>query len=86
MIYPYEVKYNGEYYEAGEEVPIQQEQKPEELPIEEVREEKPNYTKTNINMMNKAALVQLAGAAGILGAEDKSGVELKELLIKHFGL
>ncbi len=88
MIYPYEVKFNGEYYEAGEDVPIEQEHKPEpeELPTEEIREEKPKYTKTNINMMNKAALVNLAGAVGILGAEDKSGAELKELLIKHFNL
>ena len=42
MIYPYEVKFNGEYYEAGEEVP--------EEATEENGTYSEKYTKTEINI------------------------------------
>jgi hypothetical protein len=57
--------------------------------VEEVKEElndsKPNLTRTDIARMNKAQLVTEAEKVGI-DTEDKSGAELKELLVKHYGL
>lgn len=44
------------------------------------------YTKTDINRMSKEDLVSLANEVGIIGAEDKSGSDLKKELIEKFGL
>lgn len=44
------------------------------------------YTKTDINRMSKEDLVSLASEVGIIGAEDKSGSDLKKELIEKFGL
>lgn len=51
----------------------------------EVPEEQ-QYTKTDINRMSKEDLVSLASEVGIIGAEDKSGSDLKKELIEKFGL
>lgn len=51
----------------------------------EVPEEQ-QYTKTDINRMSKEDLVSLANEVGIIGAEDKSGSDLKKELIEKFGL
>lgn len=48
--------------------------------------EENNYTKTDINRMNKEDLVSLASEVGIIDAEDKNGSELKKELIEKFGL
>lgn len=53
--------------------------------VEETPEEQ-QYTRTDINRMNKDDLVSLATAAGIEGAEDMSGSDLKKELIERFGL
>jgi hypothetical protein len=45
-----------------------------------------NYTKTDINRMSKAELLERAKATGVEGAEDMTGTELKEYLIALFGL
>lgn len=61
---------------------------PEEpLPFSDVKiEETKPYTKTDINRMSKEDLASLANDVGIVGAEDKSGSDLKKELINKFGL
>lgn len=78
MIYPYEVKFNGEYYEAGEEVP--------EEATEENGTYSEKYTKTEINKMSIAELKNLATSVGIADADKKTGSELKKMLIEFYGL
>lgn len=53
----------------------------EQLPFELTQ-----YTRTDINRMNKDDLVSLANEVGIENAEETSGSELKRLLIDKFGL
>lgn len=45
-----------------------------------------SYTKTDINRMSTAELQELAENEGIEGAHEKSGGELKKILIEHFSL
>lgn len=52
----------------------------------EEREEEQQYTKTDIQRMNKDDLVSLAKEIGIDGAEEMSGADLKKELIEEFGL
>lgn len=52
----------------------------------EEREEEQQYTKTDIQRMNKDDLVSLAIKIGIDGAEEMSGADLKRELIEEFGL
>lgn len=44
------------------------------------------YTKTEINKMNKASLQELAAENEIDGAYEMTGEELKEVLLSFFGL
>lgn len=91
MKYPYAVKHNGEYYEAGEEVEdaaVEETSLPfsdEDITFEEKPEGK-KYTKTNIMKMNKAELQKLAKNTGVEGTDEMSGTELKEYLLSVFGL
>lgn len=52
----------------------------------EKRTEDRSYTKTDINRMNKAELLEMAKEYGIGGAQDMTGAELKEYLLNAFGL
>ena len=79
MIYPYIVNKNGVWYPAGTEVP-------EDIPTQNVAEEKNQYTKTEINRMSTAELQALALENDIEGAEQMTGAELKKVLIEKFGL
>lgn len=54
-------------------------------PIETKDNETTSYSRTEINRMNKSELIDLATSEG-LDAEDKSGTELKEMLLTHFDL
>lgn len=93
-IYPYAVKFNGEYYEAWESVPEDEEMAGEEtsLPYSdseiametEVGEKK--YTKSEINHMSTAELQNLAASRGIEGAFDMTGTDLKKRLISDLNL
>ena len=62
----------------------------ENLPFSDIEfEERPKeqqYTKTDIQRMNKDDLVSLAIKIGIDGAEEMSGADLKRELIEEFGL
>ena len=79
MKYPYIVNKNGVWYPAGAEVP-------EDTPIQNVAEEKNQYTKTEINRMSTAELQALALENNIDGADEMTGAELKKVLIEKFGL
>lgn len=78
--YPYIVNYNGVWYPAGSEVPAGASF------AEEISEEQKTYTKTEINRMPASELKALAMEHGIAEAEEKSGTEIKKLLIEKFGL
>lgn len=91
-IYPYAVKYNGEYYDSGEDVPEtggdameNENPSPFSKDEEEYTEEK-QYTKTDINKMSTADLQALAAEEGIENAYGINGGELKKILIEHFEL
>lgn len=45
-----------------------------------------NYTKTDINRMSTSELQKLAAEYGVENAKEKSGGELKKLLIEKFSL
>ena len=79
MKYPYIVNKNGVWYPAGTEVP-------EDIPTQNVAEEKNQYTKTEINRMSTAELQELALENDIDGANEMTGAELKKVLIEKFGL
>lgn len=92
MVYDHMVKVNGQYYQAGEEVPEIEYAAGDEnsLPFYdeetlESRGEKP-YTKSEITRMSTAELQNLAAAEGIENAFETNGNELKKILIQHFNL
>ena len=88
MKFSHLVKYNGQYYPAGADVPVG------DNPVKEVVEKdaKPivkkqtDYTKTEINRLSTAELKSLAKEQAIDGAEDMTGGDLKKVLIEKFGL
>ncbi len=91
MVYPYVVKYKGEYYEAGEEIfddaIVTDEQadeavEEEPLPFSDAK----TYTKSEIRRMTTADLQNLAESLGIENARETSGSKLKEKLIEYYGL
>ena len=59
---------------------------PDDTPIQNVAEEKNQYTKTEINRMSTAELQALALENNIDGADEMTGAELKKVLIEKFGL
>lgn len=88
MIYPYIVNKNGVWYPAGAEVPEDTSDDTKlECDFSEFMNPPTNsYTKTDIKRMPIAELQKLAKENDIPGADGKTGNELKELLIKKFGL
>lgn len=91
--YPYIVKHNGEWYRAGEEVPVIEDMAVDESPLSysdddielETKKDK-TYTKTEINRMSKAELLEMAKRTGVEGADEMTGADLKEYLLSVFGL
>lgn len=58
-------------------------------PTEETKEEQvenPSYTKSDINRMPVDELKKVATEIGIEGADEKTGGELKKLIIEELGL
>ncbi len=53
---------------------------------ESVETEKTTYTKSEINRMPIAELRELADSNAVEDVKNKSGSELKKILIEHFGL
>lgn len=95
MKFDHMVKYGNKYYMAGEEVPMEKKIAKEEKAVETpspsysdsdiTLEEnsavaEKQYTKTDINSMNKAELQALAAENGVEGAFNMTGTELKTIL------
>ena len=82
------VKYNGQYYPAGADVPVGDNPVKEvvEKDAKPIVEKQTDYTKTEINRLSTAELKALAKEQAIDGAEDMTGGDLKKVLIEKFGL
>lgn len=93
MVYDHMVKVNGKYYQAGEDAPEIDDMAGNEssLPYSddditlETQEDKP-YTKSDIQRMKKAELLEIARNTGVEGADDMTREELAEYLLNMFGL
>lgn len=93
MVYDHMVKVNGQYYQVGEDVPEIEDMAGDEssLPYSdnditlETQEDKP-YTKSDIQRMKKAELLEIARNTGVEGADDMTREELAEYLLNAFGL
>ena len=68
------IKYNGKWYNAGQEVP------------EDKQGASFAYTKTDINRMSTADLQALASENVSVDADSFSGADLKSMLIEKFNL
>lgn len=90
--YPYIVKFNGVWYNAGEDVPETESVAVDESPLPfsydetNTDEQKKAYTKTDINKMSTADLQNLAERVGMENAYETNGGELKKMLIEYFRL
>ena len=82
------MKYNGQYYPAGADVPVGDNPVKEvvEKDAKPIVEKQTDYTKTEINRLSTAELKALAKEQAIDGAEDMTGGDLKKVLIEKFGL
>lgn len=88
MKFSHLVKYNGQYYPAGADVPVGDNPVKEvvEKDAKPIVEKQTDYTKTEINRLSTAELKALAKEQAIDGAEDMTGGDLKKVLIEKFGL
>ena len=88
MKFSHLVKYNGQYYPAGADVPVGDNPVKEvvEKDAKPIIEKQTDYTKTEINRLSTAELKALAKEQAIDGAEDMTGGDLKKVLIEKFGL
>ena len=88
MKFSHLVKYNGQYYPAGADVPVGDNSVKEvvEKDVKPIVEKQPQYTKTEINRLSTAELKSLALKQGIDSAEEMTGADLKKVLIEKFGL
>lgn len=68
------IKYDGKWYNAGQEVP------------KDKHGASFSYTKTDINRMSTADLQTLASKNGIANSNNFSGADLKKLLIEKLEL
>jgi hypothetical protein len=57
-----------------------------ETPVDEIKDDGVTYTKSDINRASTATLKEIAGEIGIDDAEEKTGGELKKLIIDKLGL
>ena len=85
MIYGYDVKINGKWYKAGEEVNSSPSFIIEPKKDEGVSDKK-SYSRSEIQLMKADDLKKLAESEGIENAMETSGNQLKKILIEHFGL
>lgn len=96
MKYPYMVKFNGNYYSAGTEVPVGDEvhEKKESISapasesdvIETNEADEKIYSKSDISRMNVEGLKELAVELGLEVTEKSTGKDLKTDIIAKLGL
>lgn len=93
MVYDHMVKANGKYYQTGEDVPEIKDMAESESSLPffddditlETKEDRP-YTKSDIQRMKKAELLEIARNTSVEGADDMTREELAEYLMNVFGL
>lgn len=86
MIAEYGIKYNGVWYQVGDEIEEEVDKNTSSDTSDFMTQPAKNYTKTEINRMSTADLQDLAKMYGIDNAEEINGSELKKILITKFGL
>lgn len=84
MKFPYLVRHDGVDYKPGEEVPIGVAAEEKVNVEQEIQQPSFEYTKTQVNRLSTAELQSIAEKYGI--DSDKTGGEIKKLLIAKFGL
>ena len=83
MQYGYDVKIDGKWYKAGEEVRTSPASVGSEQKTDKTVQK---HTKSEIQLMKVDDLKSLAESEGIENARELSGAELKKILIEHFNL
>lgn len=78
MVATHKVKINGKWYGLGAKIP--------DLTELKIKSESTSLNKTEIKRMSTAELQQLAKKHNIENADNITGSELKEILIKKFNL
>lgn len=71
---------------ASLKTPKAKKKKEQVKPVEETVEEKQTYSKTDINRASTDDLKKIAAEVGIEDAEEKTGGELKKLIIEKLEL
>lgn len=86
MIAEYGIKYNGVWYQAGDEIEEEVDKNTSSDTSDFMTLPSKNFTKTEIKRMPVGNLRELASEYGIEDAEEKTGEELKDCLISVLGL
>lgn len=86
MIAEYGIKYNGVWYQAGDEIEEEVDKNTSSDTSDFMTTPSKNFTKTEIKRMPVGNLRELASEYGIEDAEEKTGEELKDCLISVLGL
>ena len=86
MKFDHKVKYNGVWYEPGEEIEEGVGNTASTNFSEFMTPPAKNFTKTEIKRMSVGNLRELASEYGIEDAEEKTGEELKDCLISVLNL
>lgn len=86
MIAEYGIKYNGVWYQAGDEIEEEVDKNTSSDTSDFMTPLSKNFTKTEIKRMPVGNLRELASEYGIEDAEEKTGEELKDCLISVLGL
>lgn len=86
MIAEYGIKYNGVWYQAGDEIEEEVDKNTSSDTSDFMTPPSKNFTKTGIKRMPVGNLRELASEYGIEDAEEKTGEELKDCLISVLGL
>ncbi len=86
MIAEYGIKYNGVWYQVGDEIAEEVGKNTSSDTSDFMTPPSKNFTKTEIKRMPVGNLRELASEYGIEDAEEKTGEELKDCLISVLGL
>lgn len=86
MIAEYGIKYNGVWYQVGDEIAEEVDKNTSSDTSDFMTPQEKNFTKKEIKRMPVGNLRELASEYGIEDAEEKTGEELKDCLISVLGL
>ena len=86
MRFPYIVKHNSTWYPAGADVPVGEPAPAVAEVVEAEPAEAPKVTKSEVQQMRKAQLLELAEKLGLEADEETTNNELKSAIIKQLNL